>query len=204
MKNFLSIASAVLLACAVVPAHADTVTYTVTVNTSSQTGNGGYIDLELNAGPLGAQDITATVDGFTGASLGSSDAVGTMGSLPGPLSFDNQIGNDYFQALTFGDQLSFLVTLSGDGVSTSGASTSDSGTIFQVSFADASGNNPLFDNDPNGLTAEIDVAADGTLSSAADPNASVTVAATPEPASLSLVGMAGILLFVAQRRRLAA
>jgi hypothetical protein len=204
MKNFLSIASAVLLACAVVPAHADTVTYTVTVNTSSQAGNGGYIDLELNAGSLGSQDITATVNGFTGATLNPADpnngAINTSGSLPGPLSFDNQVGNDYFEGLTFDNQLSFLVTLSGDGVSTSGASTSNSGSIFQVSFFDPGGN-ALFDNDPNGLAAELDVAADGTLSTAADPNASVSVAATPEPASLSLVGMAGVLLFVAQRRR---
>jgi hypothetical protein len=203
MKHLLSIASALLLACAVVPAHADTVTYSVTVNTSSQAGNGGFIDLELNAGSLGSQDITAIVNGFTGAALGSSDAIGTMGALPGPLSFDNQIGNDYFQALTFGNQLSFLVTLSGDGVSASGASTSNSGTIFQVLFADASGNNPLFDNDPNGLAAEIDVDADGTLSSASDPN--VSVAATPEPATLSLVGMGGVLVGVVQwrKRRLA-
>jgi hypothetical protein len=204
MKQFLSIASALLLACAVISAHADTVTYFVTVNTSSQAGNGGYIDLELNAGSLGAQDITATVNGFNGATLNpgdpNNDAIGTTGSLPGPLSFDNQTGNDYFEALTFGNQLSFLVTLSGDGVSTSGASTSDSGTDFQVSFIDSSLSNFLFSNDPNGVAAEIDVAADGTLTTAAQPGSSV--AATPEPATWSLVGMAGVLVgFVQQRKR---
>ena len=203
MKQLLSIASALLLACAVVPAHADTVTYSVTVNTSSQAGNGGYIDLELNAGSLGAQDITAVVNGFNGAVLIPGDpnnqASGTTGSLPGPLSFDNQTGNDYFEALTFGNELSFLVTLSGDGVSTSGASTSNSGTIFQLEFLDSGQNNFLFSNDPNGIAAEIDVAADGTLSSAGQPG--VSVAATPEPATLSLVGLAGVLVRVAQRRK---
>ena len=203
MKHILSITSALLLACAVVPAHADTVTYSVTVNTSSQAGNGGYIDLELNAGSFGAQDITATVTGFSGATLTpgdpNNDAIGTTGSLPGPLSFDNQIGNDYFEGLTFGNQLSFLVTLSGDGVSTSGASTSNSGTIFQLAFLDPNVSSFLFSNDPNGLAAEIDVAADGTLSTASQPGTSV--AATPEPATLSLVGMAGVLVRVAQRRR---
>ena len=203
MKHLLSIASAVLLACAVIPAHADTVTYAVTVNTSSQAGNGGYIDLELNAGSLGAQDITATVNGFNGATLNPgdpfNDAIGTTGSLPGPLSFDNQVGNDYFEALTFGNQLSFLVTLSGDGVSASGSSTSDSGTIFQVSFLDPSMSNFLFSNDPSGVAAEIDVAADGTLSTAAQPDA--TVAATPEPATWSMVGMAGVLMCVVQQRK---
>jgi hypothetical protein len=203
MKHLLSIASAVLLACAVVPAHADSVTYSVTVNTSSQTGNPGYIDLELNAGSLGAQDITAVVTGFNGAVLNfgapGSGSTGTMGFLPGPVSFDNQIGNDYFEGLTFGDQLSFLVTLSGDGVSTSGASTSDSGTVFQVAFEDGSQSNFLFSNDPNGVAGEIDVAADGMLSTASQPGASV--AATPEPATLSLVGLAGVLVGVAQRRK---
>jgi hypothetical protein len=207
MRHLLSIASALLLACAVVPAHADTVTYFVTVNTSSQAGNGGYIDLELNAGSLGAQDITATVNGFNGAVLNpgdpNNDAIGTTGSLPGPLSFDNQVPNDYFENLTFGNQLNFLVTLSGDGVSTSGASTSDSGTIFQLSFLDPSLSNFLFSSDPNGVTAEIDVAADGTLSTAAQPGASV--AATPEPATWSLVGLAGVLgCVVLQRKRLSA
>ena len=203
MKHFLSIASALLLACAVVPAHADTVSYFVTVDTSSQAGNPGYIDLELNAGSLGSQDITAVVNGFNGAMLvpgaPGSGSIGTVGSLPGPVSFDNQIGNDYFEGVTFGNQLSFLVTLSGDGVSTSGASTSDSGTIFQVAFEDGSQSNFLFSNDPNGVAAEIDVAADGTLSTASQPG--VSVAATPEPATLSLVGLAGVLVRLAQRRK---
>lgn len=203
MKNLLSIASALLLACVLIPAHADTVTYSVTVNTSSQAGNGGYIDLELNAGSFGAQDINATVTGFDGATLipgdPFNDAIGTTGSLPGPLSFDNQTGNDYFEALTFGNQLSFLVTLSGDGVSTGGASASDSGTTFQVSFIDPSISSYLFSNDPSGMTAEVDVAADGTLSTAVQPGASV--AATPEPATWSLVGMAGVLGCVVQRRK---
>lgn len=205
MKQLLSIASALLLACAVVPAHADSVTYTVTVNTSSQTGNNGYIDLELNGGTFGSQDITATVTGFSGAVLNPgdslNDAVGTSGSLDvPPLTFDNQVGNDYFEALTFGNEVSFLVTLAGDGVSGSGASTSESGTIFQVQFWDASGMSTVLSDDPNGLTAELDVAADGTLSSDAGTGASVA-AATPEPATLSLVGMAGVLVRVAQRRR---
>jgi hypothetical protein len=201
MKHLLSIASSLLLACAVIPAHADTVTYSVTVNTSSQTGNGGFIDLELNAGSLGSQDIRATVTAFNGATLNPADPnnffLGTSGSLPGVVSFDNQVPNDYFEALTFGNQLNFLVTLSGDGVSTSGASTSDSGTVFQLAFLDPSQSNFLFSNDPNGIAAEIDVAADGTLSSASQPG--VSVAATPEPASWCLLGMGGVLVGAARR-----
>lgn len=65
MKQILSIASALLLARAAIPVQADTVIYSVTVNTSSQAGNGGYIDLELNGGFVTAQEITATVKGST-------------------------------------------------------------------------------------------------------------------------------------------
>ena len=203
MKQLLSIASALLLACAVSTAHADSVTYTVTVNTSSQAGNNGYVDFELNSGSLGSQEITATVDGFSGAVLNPgdplNDAIGTTGSLNvPPLMFDNQVGNDYFESLTFGNKVSFLVTLSGDGVSGSGASTSNSGTIFQVSFTDPTISNYLFSSDPNGIAAAVDVAADGTLTTEAQPG--VSVAATPEPATWSLLGMAGVLAGVARRR----
>lgn len=203
MKHLLSIASAVLLACAVMPVHADTVTYSVVVNTSSQTGNAGYVDLELNAGSLGAQDITATVIAFDGATLNpgdpNNDAINTTGSLPGPLSFDNQIANDYFEALTFGNQLSFLVTLSGDGVSASGASTSASGTDLQLSFLDSSQSNFLFSNDPSGTAALIGVAADGTSSVTTQPG--TTVAATPEPATVSLLGLSLAFMEMARRWR---
>jgi len=207
MKQLLSIASALLLlACAVVPAHADTVSYLVTVNTSSQAGNGGYMDLTLATGTLGAQDITATVTGFNGATLNPADpnneTIGTTGLLPGPLSFDNQVSNDYFEAMTFGNQLSFLVTLSGDGVNLGGGSTSDSGTSFLVTFFDPSISSFLFSNAADGVAAEIDVAAEGTVTTSAQPGS--TVAATPEPATLSLLGMGGVLVGIARRRMRAA
>ena len=207
MKQLLSIASALLLACAVVAAHADTVSYLVTVNTSSQAGNGGYMDLTLAAGTVGVvQDITATVTGFNGATLNPADpnneTFGTTGSLPGPLSFDNQVSNDYFEARTFGNQLSFFVTLSGDGVSASGVSKSDSGTSFLITFFDPSISSFLFSNAPDGVAAEIDVAPEGTVTTSAQPGS--TVAATPEPATLSLLGMGSVLVGIARRRMRAA
>jgi hypothetical protein len=209
MKNLLLFTTALLLVCAASRANADTVTYSVVIDTSSQAGNNGYVDFELNAGTFGAQDITANVTDFSGATLNPSDpnndAIGTTGSLPGPLSFDNQIGNDYFEALEFGNQVSFDVTLSGAGVSAGVSSMSASGTIFQVAFTDSTMSNFLFTTDPSGTVAEIQTAADGTLSTTTQPGAQVVqipVAATPEPSTLSLIGLgAGLIAMASHRKR---
>jgi hypothetical protein len=101
--------------------------------------------------------------------------------------------------LSFANQFNFLFRLPGVGVSRGGAITRDSGTIFQVSFLDMSQSNFLFSNDLNGVAAAIDVAADGTLTTVAQPGSSV--AATPEPATWSLVGLAGVLMCVVRQRK---
>ena len=204
MKILFLISSALLLVCAAASAHADSVTYTVSVNTSSASSQSGYIDLEFNAGSLPSSALTATVTGFTGATLNSSDsandAIGTTGSLPGPLVFDNQTGNDYFEALTFGDSLSFLVTISGPGLTTAG----QSGTDFQLSFLDSSQTSYLLGSDPSALgSALIEVGADGTVALGDQPNvtAAAVPAATPEPSTLSLLGLGGVLLGTVRRWR---
>ncbi|MGH9561780.1 MAG: hypothetical protein ACRD3S_10025, partial [Terracidiphilus sp.] len=96
MSYFTRIVLPVLLLGVVgLPAKADSVTYLATIDTSSQSGNYGYIDLELNAGSLpGSGPVVATVSDFTGAALNPSDpnndALGTAsGSLPGPLTLSN-------------------------------------------------------------------------------------------------------------------
>ncbi|HEX5282488.1 MAG TPA: NF038129 family PEP-CTERM protein [Bryocella sp.] len=201
MKKLLVITSALLLTCAAAAAHADSVTYLVSVDTSSQNGNTGYIDLELNAGSLPAADVMATVSGFNGATPDSGDlfTLGTNGTLPGDVSFDNQTPNDYFEALTFGNSVSFLVTLSGPGVSPTGSISSDAGTDFQLEFLDPSQSSFLFTNDPNGPAAIIAIANDGSVSAEAQPGSAV--APTPEPATLSLVALGGVLMLAARRWR---
>jgi hypothetical protein len=198
MKKLLLITSALLLTCAA--AHADTVTYAVSVDTSSQNGNKGYIDLELNAGSLSAADVMATVSGFSGAVADSGDlfTLGTNGTLPGDVSFDNQTPNDYFEALTFGDTINFNVTLSGPGVSPTGSISSDAGTDFQLEFLDPSQSSFLFTNDPNGPAAIIAIGNDGTAS--VEAQTGTAIAATPEPGTMSLVGLGGVLMLVARRR----
>ena len=196
MKKILVITSALLFTCAAASAHADSATYTVSVDTSSQAGNNGYVDFELNSGTFGAADITATVSGFSGATLipgdPNNDAINTVGTLPGDVTFDNQTGNDYFEALTFGNSVSFDVTLSGAGLSTSGSAGSLSGTDFEVSFLDPSMSTFLFSNgDP--AAAVIEVAADGTPTTEAE-SGTVVAAPTPEPATLSLLALGGVLM----------
>lgn len=201
MKKILVITSALLLTCAAASAHADSVTYAVSVDTSSLVGGTGYIDLELNAGSLPAADVMATVSGFGGAvpDSGNLFTLGTSGTLPGDVSFDNQTPNDYFEALTFGSVINFNVTLSGPGVSSTGSILSDSGTDFQVEFLDSTQSSFLFTNDPNGPAAIIAIANDGSLSAEAQQGS--TVAPTPEPATLSLVGLGAAMMLVARKWR---
>jgi len=205
MKKLVFATSALFLACTAISAHADTVSYLVSVNTASQSGQGGYIDLELNASSFPSDDVVATVSGFSGATLNpadpNNDAIGTTGSLPGVVTFDNQIGNDYFEGLTFGNDVSFLVTLSGPGVGTSGPGN-DSGTAFQLSFLDPTMSSLLFSDEPNGMAALIEVAGDQAPEVLTpDTTTAATPAPTPEPATLSLVGMGGVLIGAARRWR---
>src|ERR1035441_9930218 len=116
---------------------ADTITYGVTVNTSSISGTAGSLDFQFNPGPLVSQ--AASLDIFSFASDGTLAAGACLaggpclagnvtGTLPGTVTFDNGTGfNDYFQGFTFGSTLLFNVRLYGpavnspDGISTSGS-----------------------------------------------------------------------------------
>jgi hypothetical protein len=183
---------------------ADSVTYLATIDTSSQNGNYGYVDLELNASGLsGVGPVVATVFNFSGTTLNPSDTnndeLGTAsGSLPGPLTLDNSGFNDYFEGMTFGSDITFDVTLSGSGVSLTGGAAYTQGTLFQVLFCDATCTNNLFVSDPTyGAAVLLNVVPDGMVSGiGADP-----VTPVPEPGSLSLIlcGCAGLLLAIRRR-----
>lgn len=182
---------------------ADSITYQIAVDTSSQNMNYGYIDLELNAGISGALPVTATVFNFSGAVLNpedpNNDAIGDVsGSLPNTLSIVNSTSNDYFEGLTFSDLLTFDVTLLGSGVDLAGDAGGASGTIFQLSFIDSTSSYNLFSSDPSGATAIVEMAPDGSVSADALPNergvssdASVSMV-TPEPGTLSLFACGGL------------
>jgi len=189
-------------------AQADTVRYQVTVNTSSQSGNYGYIDLQLNQGTLAALPITASIAGFAGGILNpadsNNDSVGASGDLATTLTIPADISTDYFEGLTYGNTISFDITLSGTGVNLAGLAGGSSGTTFVLGFYD-SAISPLFTNDSSGATGLINIANDGSVSVDAfsDPSGGQSLAdfvLTPEPGTLSLFACAGMAFLLLRRR----
>jgi hypothetical protein len=200
---------ALLLGLLCLSAQADIVTYQVTVNTSGQGGNYGYIDLQLNQGTLlPAQPVTASITNFAGGILNpadvNNDSIGASGDLATTLTIPADTSTDYFEGLTFGNSISFDITLSGAGVNLAGLAGGASGTTFVLGFSD-SAFNPLFTNDESNATGQINIANDGTVSVDAFPDSSggqplADFVATPEPGTLSLFACAGLALLLFRRR----
>src|ERR1700722_8765728 len=124
--------SALCLLIALTASAAGTVTYSVTVNTTSVSGVTGSLDFNFNPGPLRTQAASVQLLTFGGSGplvgvpVPSGDA---SGSLPATVTFDNaKAFSDASQGYKYGSSLSFQVTLSGlaltapDGVSNSGSS----------------------------------------------------------------------------------
>lgn len=201
---------ALLLGSLCHPVLADTVSYQVTVDTSSQYGNYGYIDLSLNQGTLSALPVTASITSFAGGTLNpadaNNDAIGVSGNLPGTLTIPASTSTDYFKGLTFGNFVSFDITLSGTGVNLAGLAGGASGTTFVLQFYDDSTNpNPLFTSDSSGATGLINIAPDGTIGVDALPgpeggDSLATIVATPEPSTLSFFACAGAAFLLLRRR----
>jgi hypothetical protein len=155
-----------LMLLATGPARAGSQTYNVTVNTSALDGQSGYLDFQLNPGGSGALAVSATVSAFTsdgtlqpGAPLnGVSGDV--SGMLPGTLTVRNTTGfNDYFEGFTYGNGVSFELTVSGPGVGTAGTV----GSSFAFSLYDGTGTMPLLTTDPNGSVLTVNVNAEARL-----------------------------------------
>jgi hypothetical protein len=119
----------------------------------------------------------------------------TGGPLPATLTLENSTSfNDYFQRLTFGDTMSFLVTLYGPAVDSPDNSFTGGTTFSWAFYADdqmteiLSSNFPLF---------ELDIASGasggGTTPTNNDPG-QVSLQGVPEPATfcLAVLGIAAV------------
>jgi hypothetical protein len=180
--------------------------YDVTVNTSGFAGSTGYLYLQY-ATIDKAVSSTATVSLLsTDAIFGAQDTVNVTngsavhGTLPANVTFTNTNSvNDYNQAVTFGNTLSFLVSFA----STPKADTPAVSTLSFGVFGDAFGGSPLLNvNDPNiaGTVAVINLFNDGGTS-AQSFDASTTATPTPIPAAAYLLGSGLMGLFGIRRKK---
>jgi len=183
------------------PAACGTILYTVSVDTSSQFGNSGYIDLQFNPG-LASQSANVDVEGFiTDGTLHPADSLNgafgdVSGELPGTVSFDNGTSfNDYTEAITFGDTITFDLFLFGPAID---APNGEGGGTFTLDFLNADQSAQLFTASPTDepvLTVNIN--ADGTTSGqtyASQGGGPPVVtfsgpAAVPEPSTILLAGL---------------
>lgn len=181
------------------PAHAD-LRFQVSADTSSLSGQSGFLDFQFNPGDSTALAATATVTNFTsvGGILAPSAILtdDATGSLPGTLTLDNgTIYNDAFQGFTFGSGVSFTVTLSGPAISNPSGTV---GSAFAFSLYAADGVTSLLTTDPNGSVVTINLDPNGTASTYTFPQSptdntpvgNVTQAGTtvvPEPSTATII-----------------
>lgn len=179
-------------------ASADFVTYQVTVDTSSLSGQAGNLDFQFNPGDSSSQAATAVITNFqTSGGLPALSSILTgdaSGSLPGTLTLDNGTAyNDVFQGFTYGSNFSFDLTLSGTALDSPGGTF---GSSFALSLYDSTGTTPLLTTDPNGSVLTVNLNADGTtsvetfpqsLTNGASVGSANPVSAVPGPSSLVLL-----------------
>lgn len=184
------------------------VTYDVSVDTSTLSGQSGNLDFQFNPGDLTTLGATATVTDFTslGATLIQPATLtgGASGSLPGTLTLVNSSTyNDIFQGITFSSSLSFEVTLSGEAIDNPGGSF---GSSFLFSLYAADGTTPLLTTDSSGSVVTVNLNPNGTTGSQTFPSdnsggSSVgralpqSSSAVPEPSTFALMafGFAGLM-----------
>ncbi len=197
--------------CLAPVASASSITYDVTVNTSSIAGTAGSLDFNFNPGPLVTQPASLQILNFSSngtLASGPSLTGDVSGGLPSTVTFNNGTAfNDYFGGFTFGTKISFALSFYGPALSApNGVSTSGSTFAFSM-FSDPAGTVPVLTSDTvNGFAFTTNVNLDGTTTVANSSAQQTTISpvsstATPIPAAIWLVGsaLAGLVGFVRRK-----
>jgi hypothetical protein len=202
-------ALALLTGCS---AAANSMLFLVTVNTSTVIGTSGFLDFQFNPGDSTSQPAVATMSNFnTGGGMllfnpNPPQIIGDVsgGPLPGPLAFTNDafLLNEVFQPFTFGNFVSFVLTLSGPALSNPDR-IAKAGSSFGVSLFDQA-QNAILTNNSFGFAGTVDVNLDGTTTATSFPTGSggpsvVTFQALPEPGTMLLLGFGGAGVFMLRK-----
>jgi hypothetical protein len=184
-------------------AHADFIAYEVTVDTSSISGQYGYLDFQFNPGSSTAAAATATITNFsTNGILNPNDPAnndpnntfghwsGSLTSNSNPLTLYNDADTEFFEGFSYGSRISFEVTLSGNAI---GSQANGTGTAFAFSLYDNTTYNPLLTTDPNGSVITLSVNGNGSTSvetfgqSPTDNTPAASASVVPAPPSIVLL-----------------
>ncbi len=203
-----------LLVCSVTTAYAGSMTFQVAIDTTLFTGTGGDVEFQLSSSgnPIPVP-VTASFNSYSSDMvLNGSTYNFTPGNpnvtITGDLSSNTlALYNDDSALQTadadqlvsqFGTYLNFTVTLTGDGI---GASSASSPTLVVTAF-DTLGN-PLFSGplEQNYSAVFFQVNADGTVDQTSYPAANTT-ASVPEPSSLTALTIGLLGLYWLRRPRL--
>ena len=201
MRPFLLLV--LFLSSLTIHAHADSVNYSVAIDTSTLAGTTGSLDFNFEPGPFGSSQATVQIRRFAGD--GSPSGNPTLsgdagGSLLGNLQFTNGTGyNDYFQAYTFDSLLSFDIMLDGPAIGSANPGSSGSTFAFSI-FSDTDGTMPaLTSNTVDGYAITVDINADGSTTLRNYTQSPINV--TPELPTGTLVATATIVAAVFRRKR---
>jgi hypothetical protein len=173
---------------------------------------------------LNTSPVNASVANFAGATdnpndPGNSATAGVSGSLSETLLLAANSSVDYVESVTFGDTITFDVTLSGPGVDPTGNAGNSSGTTLVLDVLNSTQSAYLFSSDPDGTSTSasdplwavgvINVDPTGTLSMTENPNeggvvSDLTLTPTgnvPEPSVCLLSGAGLVALALLVRRK---
>jgi hypothetical protein len=183
------------------PAVAGPLSYAVTVDTSALAGTAGALDLQFNpADPLSPSATVSVSNVLTDGTLGAVPSLsgGAAGVLPGALSIANSAQapgtNELSQPFTYGNTLSFVLTLSGAALD----QPNGLGSTFSLFLLDGTGMPQLADLNfsPLGQVLDVNLNGDGTITPIVYPTVSgssvvtaTPLAVVPEPSSLALLGL---------------